>query len=291
MRRPGLAPLLLASWTAGCATTVEQQHHTLATAGSAYAAAVEQLLVADAELHVDASSERLLQNDVLANLTAAQYERAAEDDRRIVGTLADLRRHVRLTRRYFVQLDELGADRTATRVDDSLARIATELRRLGTGLEDSPLLDASGRKALGALGTVAVAAGVRGALARELHARGEAIRRELALQQALLASLGRAIEANLATVTQAQEYRLVRAPLLAEKPISNADRWVTRRRDVLMAHATAGELTAAAEAAGSLRQAFEALIRGRLTAERLEVIGLELQALLDVAARVVEQRR
>lgn len=291
MSRRGFAPLLaiLASCAAGCATTA--QYGALASAGSAYATAVEQLLIVDAELHVDASSERLLQNDVLANLTESQYDGVAEDDRRLVRTLADLRDHVRLTRRYFVGLGELGADRTATRVDDSLAGIAMELRRLGTALEDSPLLDASGRKALGALGTVSVAAGIRGALARELRARGDTIRRELALQQALLESLGDAIEANLTIVAQAREHRLVRAPLLAEKPISNADRWITRRRDVLMAEATAGELTAAAEAAASLQQAFEALMKGRLTAERLEVTGLELQALLEVATRVVERHR
>lgn len=271
----------------GCAATAE--YGELGKAGAAYAAAVEKLLVADAELHADASSERLLQNDALANLTEAQYERATDDDRRLIATLWVLRRHVRLTREYFVRLGEVAGDRTASKVDDTTAALAGQLRDLGERLEESPLLDADGRKALGALAAVGVSSALRGALARELRAHGDAIRRELALQRALLDALAAHLGASLSAVTQAREHRLVRVPLMAEKPISNADRWVAQRRAVLLADGAVAELAAASEAAAALESAFEALMEGRLTADRLSALGIELQALLDVASIALEE--
>jgi hypothetical protein len=61
--------LVLVGGTAstGCATT--QEYVGFAKAGSSYAAAVDRLLVVSRDTTIDATSNKLLQNDVLANLT------------------------------------------------------------------------------------------------------------------------------------------------------------------------------------------------------------------------------
>src|SRR5262249_24976789 len=105
--RRGVAVFLsLAIFAAGCKSTKEFAN--LAQAGTTYAAALDNLLVATVNIEIDTTSERLLQDDALSNQTPQQYKNLSSEDEKLLKIVTQLRQHVQLLSRYFGLLYELA---------------------------------------------------------------------------------------------------------------------------------------------------------------------------------------
>lgn len=276
----GVAIVLLA--TAGCATTSE--YARFAQAGSTYAAALDRLLVAAGTVGVDATSERLLQDDAIKNQDLASYQSLTAIDSERLATIDRLRTHARLLALYFGLLGDLAETKSPERIQAAITGVADSLNRLGTVLRQGPFVG----HAVGAgdVARLVVSARVKAALKHELEQRKETIRLELSTQEVLLAKLSEAISHDLSIVRSAREQRLVITPLTEASPISRPDEWVANRRKILTSQSTLEELARGSDAGAELRRAFEELISGRASLARLDALLTSVDGLLAVAASI-----
>jgi hypothetical protein len=279
---PWRVALLLPALAIGCASTAP--YGRLAQAGSAYAAALDQLAVVAGRATVDATSERLLQDDELHGIDLATYKKFAAEDEHRLAVLARLRTHAGLLRRYFDLLDELVQSKAPAQTAQAIGGVADALATLGSELRASPIL--ADHETVTGVSELALGVEVRGALRREFERRGAAIDRELATQQELLVTLGSTVAHDLAIIKEIREERLVIAPLLAKGGVSSADRWITTRRDVFLGAGAASEFDTAADAARELREAFADLAAGHAARDQLAVTLRDLDAVSAVLTTV-----
>jgi len=276
----GVAIALVASM--GCATTSE--YARFAQAGSSYAAALDHLLVAAGTVGVDATSERLLQDDAVKNQDLASYQSLTAIDADRLATIDRLRTHARLLSLYFGLLGDLAETRSPERIQSAITGVADSLNRLGTQLRQGPFVG----NAIGAgdAARLVVSARVKAALKHELEERKETIRLELTTQEVLLGKLSQAIAHDLSIVRSAREQRLVINPLTDTSPITRPDDWIANRRKILTSQSTLEELARGSDAGAELRRAFEELISGRASLARLDALLTSVDGLLAVAASI-----
>lgn len=273
----------------GCATT--QEYAGFAQAGSSYAAAVDRLLVASRDTTIDATSNKLLQNDALANLTLEQYRKQSETDLMRIEVIQGLRLHADLLGRYFRTMSKLTDSTAPADVKAALNGTVDGLNAVGKQLRGTPLLSADAKSAVGAIGQLVVSAKIRGALGEELRARETTLRQELALQEQLLKALAEAIAQDLKVMAQIREERQVVTPLTEVKPIANPDQWIAARRSVLLTTPEIAELHNASRAAADMRDAFEDLLAGRLSMARLLGVITDLEAIITIAEHLLAKNK
>jgi hypothetical protein len=280
--------LTFAIFTAGCKSTKE--YANLAKAGTTYASAIDNLLVATGEIQIDATSESLLQDAALSKLSLNQYQRLSNEDKRLLQVLKQLRVHVKLLSKYFGLMYELATsdapDRAEKAIGDGSSGLIGNLNSVGTALRGSGFLTGRAAAAAGPITKLAVSGIIRGALRDELNARQLTIRRELELQERLLKALSDRITANLSNIQNQREQRLVINPLTSGTPIGNPDEWVSNRRSVLTMKLTAEQLGAASDDVKKLREAFEDLISGKLTLDRIDSLIADFDSLLTISEKL-----
>jgi len=259
-----------------CAST--RQYSRFAHVGSIYTAVLDRVLVVAGKVEIDANSERLLQDDALSNRSLADYRAVSKVDVDNLKTISVLRAHGRLLGRYFSLLNDLATSDAPDRTKAAIDGTVVNLNQLGATLRGSELM--ANAEAPGTAAKLVVAFGIHVVLREELGRRKETIEEELKTQEVLLPALAKAIETDVRMVNDLREERWVIEPLIAKAPISNPDEWVTRRRTVLTAEGTVGELRSAAGAARELRESFEDLVRGTLTLDRLNDVLTDLEATL-----------
>src|SRR5262245_55943259 len=280
-----LVVVVLACGGGACATT--QEYAAFAQAGSTYATAVDRLLVISRETTVDATSNRLLQDDALANLTPADYRALSDTDRMRLETIERLRLHAGLLGRYFRTLSRLTDSNASTETKVALKGTVEGLNTVGKELRSSSLLNADANAAIGAIGELVVSAKIRGDLREEFQSRQATLRQEMVLQEQLLKALSEAITHDLQITAQIREQQSVIAPLTDARPISNSDQWMLLRRTVLLGNPEIAELQNASRAAGEMRNAFEDLVAGHLSTARLTAVLGEFESILGVAEHVM----
>lgn len=292
MREPGhsrlIAVFVLAlALSAGCHSV--KQYAGFADIGTTYTTALDTLLSVTVDIEIDTTSERLLQDDALSNLTLQQYQNLSSGDERLMKDVAALRAHVRLLGQYFAMLGELAGsgapDQAKAIIGNAETGIVAGINKVSTELRGSDLLKGGLANQAGTGTKFVVNAIIQQELRVELEQRKELINNELLLQEALLKSLADRITHDLAITQQAREQRLVIDPLREEKPIApaSADRWIANRRKVLKMKLTSDELNAASANVHELRQAFEALVTGGLTLDRIFSLRGGFNALLASA--------
>jgi len=273
-RRRTAAAALLAACALACASATP--YRELAEGGAAYADSVAALAGAAAALAADASSERLLQDDALANTDPETLRRATAEDERRAAALARLAAHARLLRRYFALLGDLADGRAGRRTLTAVEAVADGLDAAGDALRTSTgageVRDAARAAATGA------AFWGRALARREVAARAPLLDRELATHGEMLEALGTAMRHDLEVVATARAQRRVIDPLLAEAPLADPDGWVAARRAALAGAPAPDELGAARRAAAALREAVAAV------AERRPALDSLADAVADVEA-------
>ncbi|HEY6051171.1 MAG TPA: hypothetical protein VIZ58_07970, partial [Thermoanaerobaculia bacterium] len=200
-RRRWLEAALLVS--VGCASVRADHSRTVATAGAAWARAMDSVLVLAEETAVDADSARALsESGGLARDARRQVLERHEGIAALVADLERLRRHTRILGRYFDALHSLTETDADTRAREAAAQAASAASDLGRELTGSTLLTPSERDLLGKSAGYAVRGVREAALGRELEARGQSIEQELALEQALLVALRRNIRVDSASLRE-----------------------------------------------------------------------------------------
>lgn len=275
-----LAALII--FASGCAST--KQYALYAQAGTTYVAAVDRLLITAGNVGIDATSERLLQDDMLKNQDLDSYQKLSTVDVERLAIIGRLRTHARLLARYFGILNELATSDTPERAREAVGGIVNRLNTLGNGLRGRELVP--NKEAFTAVTKVTVGFIIRGLLRDELNKRKDMIQIELKTQEELLKALTDAIQHDLTIINQTREQRLVIAPLVATTPVVKPDDWVTHRRMVITSQARVAELATAGGAAGELREAFEDLVKGELDLEGVNTLLTDLESLLAVAEAI-----
>jgi hypothetical protein len=273
-RHGRIAVALAAGALCGCVSATP--YRELADAGAACSRAVVALSLAAENLAIDASSERLLQDDALANVDHETLRRFDAEDAARVAVLDRLAGHARLMGRYFTLLGRLvdGAPGQATLA--ALDAAAAALDEAGAALRGTT--PAGQVRTARTAGGAALAHYGRTLARREVEARATVLERELATQGEMVAALGAAMRHDAEIVAAARAHRLVVEPLLAETPIGDADRWIAERR-ARSARATAGaELTAAERAVTNLRAAVAAVAARQPALDRLAEVAADAEA-------------
>ena len=277
LRAAAVAAVAAAS---GCVSA--SPYRELADTGVAYSTAVEALTAAATTLAIDASSERLLQDDALANVdlgTLRQFD--AEDSSRIV-VLRRLAAHTRVLRRYFALLGDLVDGRPGRAALAALDATAGALADAGAALRGTAPA-AEVRAARETAGTIAAFYG-RALARREVALRKTTLDRELATHRELLAALGAALRHDLRIVATAREQRLVVEPLLEPEPVADPDAWLQERRLRLTTEPALAELAAAAGAANDLRDAVAAVAARRPALDLLADVTADAEAISSALA-------
>src|SRR5262245_39068695 len=287
-RRAVAVFLALATFAAGCRSSKEFAN--LGRAGTTYAAALDNLLVATINIEIDTTSERLLQDDALSNQTPELYKNLSVEDEKLLKTVVPLRRHVQLLSRYFGLMYELATsdapDRAKQAIGSKGSGIIGALNTIGNQLRSSDFITGAAAEAAAPITRLVVSGMIRGALKDELDARKETIQKELLLQEELLKELSDRISHNLTITREVREDRLVIVPLTSPTPIARPDEWIANRRSVLTMKLTADQLTTASNNVKKLREAFEDLVSGKLTLDRVNSLLADFEALLSIAEKL-----
>ena len=248
--------LVAALALAGCATT--NPYVTFASAGSTYATTLDAVLLAAERTGVDATSWRLLDSDLLANITAEQYREHTARDTARSQVLRRLRAHGKHLASYFDALSTLATTDPPELAAASVARSWDATAALGKALREDAAFPPSqaATEPLKVILRKAIDATIRD----ELELRGDAIHAELATQEALLGVLADTIGHDVALGITIAERLLVIDPLVAESPVGSPEGWVATRQRLRVAEQTVAEVRAARAAAKALRQAFEAIL-------------------------------
>src|SRR5262249_11924520 len=163
-RRAGLLAVVLLAST-GCAATSE--YAKFAQAGSDYASALDHLLIAAGQTSVDATSERLLQDDAVSNQDLKSYRTPSHVDEERPVPIAKLRAHAHLLAAYFRLLGDFATSDASARAEASVGAVVDSLNRLGGQLRSRGSVPNS--ETLAGAAPLVVGARVNAALKRELE--------------------------------------------------------------------------------------------------------------------------
>jgi len=274
-----------------CASVRAEHAQTVATAGVAWARAMEAVLVLAEETAVDADSARALsESEGLTRDARRQVLDRHEGIAVLVADMERLRRHGKLLGRYFEALHGLTETDADARARDAAVQAASAATDLGKELAGSTLLTASERELLGKSTGLAVRGVREAALGRELEARGAVIETELELQEALLAALRRTIRVDSASLRQLAAERDVAGPFV-NGSIADPRGWISFRRSLVLPPATVEALADAADAASRVRTAWAALVSGRFDAAAWSSVLADADTLVALVKSLQEVRR
>jgi hypothetical protein len=261
---------------AGCDQT--RQYAGFAQLGSTYAAAVDKVLLAAAAIKIDASSEQLLADKRLAAPSVETYRKLTNVDEERLKIIGRLRLHVRLMGLYFAALNDLAASNAPDAAAAAASGAAQDIAQLG--------LKTSAANVVAPLAKLAVSSVLSRELRQELDTRQITIRTELAIQEKLIEELTGIVQQDVAVLREKLENREVIAPLIAPDPIPHPQQWAATRKVVLTLSTATDDLNGAAAAVQKLRVAFESLISGKLTADRVNSLLTDFNAILSIGVTV-----
>ena len=289
--RAGAVGLLLASACVGCASVRAEHAKRVGAAGALWAKATDAALRLAEETSVDADSARVLSEG--QGLSREARREVLDRHAGVSAPVADLerlRRHARLLARYFDRLRDLSDDATDAAAEDATAKAADAAIALGRELSDSKLLTATERDALARTTRLAFRGVRERVLARELELRGDAIGRELHLQQLLLEAVRRQVHADAASISELGLARDVVRPYV-EGSVSDPRGWTALRRGYLLPPEPSEILAEAGDTASRLRSAWTALAEGRFDAAAWSALAADADTLASWVRLLREVRR
>ncbi|WP_445628044.1 hypothetical protein [Nostoc sp. DSM 114167] len=268
---------VIATLTTGCRSTDE--YKKFAKAGNEYANAVDKLLDAATDIHIDKTSEQLLKDDQITNQTREDYEKLTETDEERLEVIDNLRKHNNLLRDYFQLLNELASSDAPVRAEGEINGVVDNLNNIGKELQKSDLIKNPGL--FEGITNLVVSSQIRGALRNELEKRNGTIMRELTIHTAMLKSLGDSIEQDTKLIRIAEEDRLVIRPLTQDAEIPDKEAWIETRREILTRR-QGKELKDASNTLSEFQGVFQGLIEGKLNLARLNSFLQDVDNFLQI---------
>lgn len=278
--------VLVACATVCCRTT--EHFAGYAKAGTAYASAMDKLLVATGQININKHSEQLIfaRGTALTApaFLAADVNSLNAEDTRMIELLGDLRTHTQLLGNYFEAIHDVATSDAPTQAAASADALATAANKLGDKLRGQALIPIS----VSPVAKLVVSAKIRGELNKELTAREDLIRREISTQQVLLDALSKKISSDVAVTANYQLDRLVTKPIIGPV-LSNPDKWMKDRQVALSTPLTIGQLNEASQTARKLNEAFEELLKGGDTHTKINAVIADSQTLASVAESLLKK--
>ncbi|MGV0104209.1 Lipoprotein [Nostoc sp. DSM 114160] len=268
---------VIATLTTGCRSTDE--YKKFAKAGNEYANAVDKLLDAATDIHIDKTSEQLLKDDQITNQTREDYEKLTETDEERLEVIDNLCKHNNLLRDYFQLLNELASSDAPVRAEGEINGVVDNLNNIGKELQKSDLIKNPGL--FEGITNLVVSSQIRGALRNELEKRNGTIMRELTIHTAMLKSLGDSIEQDTKLIRIAEEDRLVIRPLTQDAEIPDKEAWIETRREILTRR-QGKELKDASNTLSEFQGVFQGLIEGKLNLARLNSFLQDVDNFLQI---------
>ncbi|MCY4486171.1 MAG: hypothetical protein OXF11_03535 [Deltaproteobacteria bacterium] len=278
---------VLALAASGCTAAVDTARlDTVARAGVAYAGKVPPLLDRAFEVAAAVDSRALVEareglseeqrREALQRFDAAMAERLEDYDA--------AKRHNDLLRSYFVALRSLLESDGSKGSAAAAKRLTAALGTLSPRLKQARMGDVSVSGRVEPAVAVTVASFGSAALRRELEARGAAIERELALQEALVAAVARQVRADRDILSARFRSDEVVTPYVSAKRLPKT--WPARRLKSLREPTGVAAALAAEQAVGALRQAYVAAVEGRLDAGRAAELGATVEGFVELVSRL-----
>jgi len=286
--KPVLAALSLLCMTtvlSGCATIQARVERggTFTTAGIAYVDAIPAVLDESFALTVAANSHQLL----LSRGDLTEEERAEELGKSNAllherqQLLQNLRRHSLLLRSYFLALQALTADDKASGINSATEGVVTRLAELRPGIEDKTIGDAKITDLIGPGIKLVVGAYQNAALKQELAARGEAIERELALQQEAINALIDDMTDNAQLIIQIEELNPIFIEYVSAKRVSKT--WNDKRLSAFKRTVSMESHDDIRNAAASMHSTWIALVEKRDTEATINLLIEDVERFSAVA--------
>jgi len=285
-----IAVAALAIFTSGCRSTEEYQK--LSKAGTEYTTALDSLLTVAGEMRIDASSELLLRSRSFVPQTIDAYRERTKLDTERLAVLEDVREHNHLLAKYFELINELASSKAPEQIQGEVGNIADNLNKIGVKLRKSNLI--KNKDALQSISGLIVSSKIRGALGEELRKRKDTIALEFNTQKELLQALSDSVSADIKTISEQQESRLVIKPFLSTAVVDkirastliNADGWISVRRTILTMKATADELDNASAAMNKFNEVFKDFVEGKLNQSRLNSLLSDIESFVSVVEKL-----
>ncbi len=255
----------IASLSTGC--KYSKQYQQLTETGSKYTTAVDELLVRAGELQVESTSEDILSDDRLANITEQIYRENVKEDKEVLEIINGIRNHNRLLQKYFYKLNELATSDAPERTQVEIDGIATNLQKISSQLQTTRFSPNPG--ILKSIGHLAIHSKINGALRKELGKRDRTIIQELTIQEEMLKKLSGFMKDKVKNIRQAQEKRLVIRPLVDKEPVINEENWIQERNEIFAIDTRVEELENASVALAEFKTVFKDSVEGTITGVRL----------------------
>ena len=287
---------LMAIWTLGCATTKE--YADFATTGVAYTKTLDAFLEKSDTTAIANSSEYLL---VLRKRTLAEGQKQLpteltqqlkdslttwnELNKKRHSQFQKLREQLGVMTLYFTRLNDLATSKAPEQIQQSMGGIVTKLNGLGVNLMGEPGFQDIFNKVT----TLAVNSVIRSMLRQELEAHQRDILTALTIQERMLERFGKELQENLEAIRKNRADRLA-SQYTASAPITDPDGWVANRAALITWPDSVAELQKAGGSAKKVREAFESLLKGELTWDKINDILVELDSLLKATATYVKAR-
>ena len=278
----GVTFSILALVLSGCATHTIDRFHSFAEAGRAYSGAMVELTQEAGRAAIDADSGVLLLGR--AGWSPAERESILVEHtrelERLLAALRDLRRHASLLEDYFTALSSLASGAGSAESAEEAGRLVTSLQSIGSRMETARIGEAAVGDFVAAAAPLSVAGSIQEALEDELQGHGDAVDRQIALQEAALEALTAETEADLDAILKHRAYTEVASRFIADGRLPAG--WVEDRREVLSGYVTLASVQNAADAAGRLRETFRALVEGRTEAGDFDLLFSDIRAMIDL---------
>lgn len=288
VRQTYLLPVLvLGLAVAGCALPTDTARlDEVARAGIAYADKIPPLLDRAFELTVGVDSGALVK--ARRELPEERRRRMLDEfDAAMAGRLAEhaaAKRHNAFLRSYFVVLRTLLEPDGPKGIGSDTKRLTAALGKLSPRLKKARMGDVSVSGLVEPAASIAVASFRSGVLRRELEARGEAIERELALQEALVTALARQIRADREVLSALFRNDEVLKPYVSAARLPRT--WPARRLRSLRDTGDVEAARAAEQAIRSLRNAYVEALEGRLDAARAAELATTVEGFVELVSRL-----
>ena len=278
---------VLALVAGGCTVTTDTARlAAVARTGIAYTATVPPLLDRAFEVAAAVDSRALAEardglseeqrREVLQRFDAAMAERLKDYNA--------AKRHNDLLRSYFVALRALLESDGPKASGAAAKRLTAEFGKLSSGLKKARMGDVSVSGLVEPAVAVTVASFRSAPLRRELEARGAAIERELALQEALVKAVARQIRADREILSARFRNDEALAPYVNAKRLPRT--WPARRLKSLREPVDVEAAVAAEQAVRALRQAYVAAVEGRLDASRAAELATTVEGFVELVPRL-----
>ena len=282
-----LPVFVLALVATGCTGATDTARlDAVAEAGIAYAGRMPRLLDRAFELTVGVDSGALVK--ARRDLPEDRRRRMLDEfDAAMAGRLAEYaaaKRHNALLRSYFLALRTLIEPDGPKGIGNAAKRLTAALGKLSPGLKKARMGDVSVSGLLEPAASIAVASFRSEALRRELEARGRAIERELALQEALVTALASQIRADREVLSARFRNDEVLEPYVSGARLPRT--WPARRLRSLRDTGDVEAARAAEQAIRSLRSAYVEALEGRLDAARAADLAVTVEGFVELVSRL-----